>query len=64
MRKYRSTIVGDTIEERAVWLFRGGMDTLDIARKLSITEADAERLVHGGRYSGPTPPVGPKPGET
>lgn len=45
--KDRSTqVVGETLLERANWLWRGGRDTLEIARRLNISEPDAERLVH------------------
>jgi uncharacterized protein (DUF934 family) len=44
--KHRETIVGDTIEERAIYLWRGGADTFSIAAKLNIEEHQAERIVH------------------
>ena len=44
--KHREQIVGDTIEDRVWYLWRGGRDTFAIAVKLNIQEHQVERIVH------------------
>jgi plasmid maintenance system antidote protein VapI len=46
MKRGKPQIVGDTLEDRVWYLWRGGADTVAIARRLDIPEHQAERIVH------------------
>lgn len=49
IRSQKKVLTGNSLPAKAYRLFRKGYDTVEIARLMGKTEAEAERLLHAAR---------------